>query len=70
LSDKLGQQFIARTSPARQQHRDRGGGPRAADGYTVLLVNPQRHQHLALQEAPFNFPRDIAPVGGLRRVPM
>jgi tripartite-type tricarboxylate transporter receptor subunit TctC len=40
------------------------------DGYTVLLVNPANGINTSLyKKLPFNFPRDIAPVGGIARVP-
>ena len=41
-----------------------------ADGYTVLLVNPANGINATLyKKLSFNFVRDIAPVGGLMRVP-
>ena len=40
------------------------------DGYTVLLVNPANGINATLyKKLPFNFIRDIAPVGGIYRVP-
>jgi tripartite-type tricarboxylate transporter receptor subunit TctC len=40
------------------------------DGYTVLLVNPANGINATLyKKLPFNFIRDIAPVGGFVRVP-
>src|SRR5262249_9379337 len=41
-----------------------------ADGYTVLLVNPANGINATLyKKLSFNFIRDIAPVGGIYRVP-
>ena len=41
-----------------------------ADGYNVLLVNPANGINATLyKKLSFNFVRDIAPVGGLMRVP-
>ena len=40
------------------------------DGYTVYLVNPANGINASLyKKLPFNFIRDMAPVGGLMRVP-
>ena len=71
LSEKLGQQFVIENRP--------GGGNNigteavvkaAADGYTVLLVNPAHGINATLYpKLAFNFIRDIAPVAGLMRVP-
>ena len=71
LSEKLGQQFIIENKA--------GAGNNLAveyvvnsapDGYTVLLVNPANGINTSLyKKLPFNFIRDIAPVGGLLRVP-
>jgi len=42
----------------------------APDGYTLLLVNPANGINATLYEhLPFDFIRDIAPVGGIIRVP-
>ena len=71
LSEKLGQQFIIENKP--------GAGNNIAteyvinsppDGYTVYLVNPANGINASLyKKLPFNFIRDMAPVGGLMRVP-
>ena len=63
------------------RHREQGRAPATtsrskrvlaapADGYTVLLVNPANGINATLyKKLSFNFIRDIAPVGGLMRVP-
>ena len=71
LSEKLGQQFIIENKP--------GAGNNIAteyvinsppDGYTVYLVNPANGINASLyKKLSFNFVRDMAPVGGLMRVP-
>jgi len=71
LSNKLGQQFIIDNRP--------GGGNNIGteavvhappDGYTVLFVNPANGINTSLyKKLSFNFPHDIAPVGGITRVP-
>jgi tripartite-type tricarboxylate transporter receptor subunit TctC len=71
LSEKLGQQFIIENKP--------GAGNNIAtefvinsppDGYTLYLVNPANGINASLyKKLPFNFIRDMAPVGGLMRVP-
>ena len=71
LSNKLGQQFIIDNRP--------GGGNNIGteavvhappDGYTVLFVNPVNGINTSLyKKLSFNFPHDIAPVGGITRVP-
>ncbi len=71
LSEKLGQQFIIENKP--------GAGNNIAteyvinsppDGYTVYLVNPANGINASLyKKLSFDFIRDMAPVGGLMRVP-
>jgi tripartite-type tricarboxylate transporter receptor subunit TctC len=71
LSEKLHQQFIIENKA--------GAGNNIAteqvinsppDGYTVLLVNPANGINATLyKKLNFNFVRDIAPVGGILRVP-
>ena len=71
LSEKLGQQFIVENKP--------GAGNNIAteavinsppDGYTLLFVNPANGINASLyKKLSFNFVRDIAPVGGITRVP-
>jgi tripartite-type tricarboxylate transporter receptor subunit TctC len=71
LSERLGQQFIIENKP--------GGGNNIgteaaihspADGYTLVLVNPANAINATLYpRLSFNFMKDIAPVGGIMRVP-
>ena len=71
LSEKFHQQFVIENKP--------GAGNNIAteyvinsppDGYTVYLVNPANGINASLyKKLPFNFIRDMAPVGGLMRVP-
>ena len=71
LSRKLGQQFIIENKP--------GAGNNIGteyvinqppDGYTVFLVNPANGINATLyKKLNFNFVRDMAPVGGITRVP-
>lgn len=71
LSDRLGQPFVVENKPGAASNLGTEAVVRAApDGYTLLLaltsnaINTTLYQHL-----PFNFIRDIAPVGGVMRVP-
>lgn len=71
LSEKFHQQFVIENKP--------GAGNNIAtefvinsppDGYTVYLVNPANGINASLyKKLSFNFIRDMAPVGGLMRVP-
>jgi tripartite-type tricarboxylate transporter receptor subunit TctC len=71
LSEKLHQQFIVENKA--------GAGNNIAtefvinappDGYTVLLVNPANGINATLyKKLSFNFVRDVAPIGGITRVP-
>ena len=71
LTEKMGQSFIIENKP--------GGGNNigtesvinsAPDGYTVYLVNPANGINASLyKKLSFNFIRDMAPVGGIMRVP-
>jgi tripartite-type tricarboxylate transporter receptor subunit TctC len=71
LSQRLGQSFIIENRPGA------GGNiatevvvTAAPDGYTLLLVNNANATNALLYEKlSFNFVRDIAPVGGIARVP-
>jgi tripartite-type tricarboxylate transporter receptor subunit TctC len=71
LSEKLGQQFIIENKPGAGNNIGTEAVIHAPpDGYTVLLVNPANGINTSLyKKLPFNFPRDIAPVGGITRVP-
>jgi tripartite-type tricarboxylate transporter receptor subunit TctC len=71
LTDRLGQSFLVDNRP--------GGGSNIgteavvnapADGYTLLLVSAANAINASMfDKLNFNFIRDIAPVGGLMRVP-
>jgi tripartite-type tricarboxylate transporter receptor subunit TctC len=71
LSDKLGQQFIIENKPGAGNNIGTEAVVHAPpDGYTVLLVNPANGINTSLyKKLSFNFPRDIAPIGGITRVP-
>jgi tripartite-type tricarboxylate transporter receptor subunit TctC len=71
LSEKLGQQFIIENKPGAGNNIATEQVIKAApDGYTVLLVNPANGINTSLyKKLPFNFPRDIATVGGITRAP-
>ncbi len=71
LSEHLGQQFIIENRPGAGNNIGTEAVINSpADGYTVLLVNPANGINASLyQKLNFNFIRDIAPVGGLTRVP-
>src|SRR6476660_2237049 len=71
LSEKLGQQFIIENKAGAGNNLAVEAVLAApADGYTVLLVNPANGINTTLyKKLSFNFIRDIAPVGGLMRVP-
>ena len=72
LSDRLGQQFVIENKPGAGNIIGTEAVVNAApDGYTVLLVNPANYINASLYtNLKFNFIRDIAPVGGIIRVPM
>jgi tripartite-type tricarboxylate transporter receptor subunit TctC len=71
LSEKLGQPFIIENRPGAGNNIAAEAVARApADGYTLLLVNPANAINAILYEKlSFNFVQDIAPVGGVMRVP-
>ncbi len=71
LSEKLGQQFIVENKPGAGNNIATEAVVHATpDGYTVLLVNPANGINTSLyKKLSFNFPRDIAPVAGIARVP-
>jgi len=71
LSRKMGQQFFIDNRPGAGNNIGTDAVVKAApDGYTVLLVNPANGINASLYKSlPFNFIRDIAPVGGFVRVP-
>jgi len=71
LSEKSGQQFIVENKAGAGNNLAVEAVLAApADGYTLLLVNPANGINTTLyKKLSFNFVRDIAPVGGLMRVP-
>jgi tripartite-type tricarboxylate transporter receptor subunit TctC len=71
LSRKMGQQFFIDNRPGAGNNIGTDAVVKAdPDGYTVLLVNPANGINATLyKKLPFNFIRDIAPVGGFVRVP-
>jgi tripartite-type tricarboxylate transporter receptor subunit TctC len=71
LSERLGQPFIIDNRPGVGGNIGTEVAAKAApDGYTLLLVAPANVVNVTLYDKPdFNFMRDIAPVGGLTRVP-
>jgi tripartite-type tricarboxylate transporter receptor subunit TctC len=71
LSDRLGQPFIVENrAGAANNIATEAVVNAAADGYTLLLVNPANAINASLYDnLNFNFLRDIAPVAGIIRVP-
>jgi tripartite-type tricarboxylate transporter receptor subunit TctC len=71
LGQKLGQQFIIENKAGAGNNIGTEFVVNAPpDGYTVLLVNPANGINTTLyKRLNFNFVRDIAPVGGITRVP-
>jgi tripartite-type tricarboxylate transporter receptor subunit TctC len=71
LSERLGQQFVIDNKPGAGNNIATELVANAApDGYTLLLVNPANGINATLYERlPFDFIRDIVPVGGIIRVP-
>jgi len=71
LSEKLGQQFIIENKPGAGNNIATEAVINAPpDGYTLLFVNPANGINASLyKKLSFNFVRDIAPVGGITRVP-
>src|SRR3712207_1758150 len=71
LSRKMGQQFIIDNRPGAGNTLGTEAVVKAEpDGYTVLLVNPANGINATLyKNLPFTFIRDIAPIGGIIRVP-
>ena len=71
LSERFGQQFVVENKPgAGNNIGTESVVNAAADGYTVLLVNPANYINASLYtNLKFNFVRDIAPVASFNRVP-
>jgi len=72
LSERLGQQFVIENRPGAGTNIATEAAVNApADGYTLLLVGPANAINATLYDKlNFNFIRDIAPVGGVVRVPL
>ena len=72
LSDRLGQSFVTENRPGAGGNIGTEQVVNAApDGYTLLLATVPNAVNATLYEKlNFNFIRDIAPVGGIIRVPM
>jgi tripartite-type tricarboxylate transporter receptor subunit TctC len=71
LSERLGQPFIIDNRPGAGGNIGAEVAAKAPpDGYTLLMVAPANVVNVTLYDKfDFNFMRDIAPVGGLTRVP-
>jgi tripartite-type tricarboxylate transporter receptor subunit TctC len=71
LSERLGRQFIVENRPGGGTNVGTEAVVRApADGYTLLLAQTDAAINATLfEKLPFNFMRDIAPVGAITRVP-
>jgi tripartite-type tricarboxylate transporter receptor subunit TctC len=71
LTEKLNQQFIIENKPGAGNNIGTEFVINAApDGHTVYLVNPANGINASLyKKLNFNFIRDMAPVGGITRVP-
>jgi tripartite-type tricarboxylate transporter receptor subunit TctC len=71
LSERLGQPFEIENKPGASGNTGAEAVIHAEpDGYTVLLVNPANFINTSLYaNLKFNFPRDVAPVASLVRVP-
>ena len=72
LSERLGQPFVIENRPgAATNIATEFVAKSQPDGYTLLLVTPPNMINATLYEKlNFNFIRDIAPVGGIVRVPL
>jgi tripartite-type tricarboxylate transporter receptor subunit TctC len=71
LSERLGQPFMVDNRPGAASNVATEGAVRApADGYTLLLASISNAINATLYDKlNYNFIRDIAPVGGIIRVP-
>ena len=71
LSTKLGQQVLVENKPGAGNNIGTELAVKSPpDGYTIFLTNPANAINATLYEKlPFNFLNDMAPVGGIIRVP-
>jgi tripartite-type tricarboxylate transporter receptor subunit TctC len=71
LSERLGQTFVIENRPGAGSNIATAAVVNAAaDGYTLLLTSVSNTINATLYEKlSFNFARDIAPIGGIMRVP-
>ena len=71
VSERVGQQVLIDNRPGAGNNIGTEIAARATpDGYTVFLVNPANAINATLYtKLPFNFLQDLAPVGGMVRVP-
>ena len=71
LSDRLGQTVVVENRPGAATNIAVEAVARApADGYTLMLIgSPQTINANLYRNLNYNFIRDIAPVGGISRVP-
>jgi tripartite-type tricarboxylate transporter receptor subunit TctC len=72
LSEKLGQQFIIEARPGAAGNIATEQFVRMPpDGYSLMVINSQNAINMALYEKlPFDFARDVAPVGRVQGVPL
>ena len=72
LSERLGQQFVIENRPgAGTNIATETVVKAAADGYTLIMISPSHAINETLYEKlNYNFIRDIAPIGGIMRVPL
>ena len=72
LSERLGQQFVIENRPgAGTNIATEAVVKAAADGYTLIMISPSHAINETLYEKlNYNFIRDIAPIGGIMRVPL
>jgi tripartite-type tricarboxylate transporter receptor subunit TctC len=71
LSERLGQQFVVENRPGASSHVGARLALRAMpDGYTLLVAsNANAYDATVYNNLDFNFPRDMAPIAPVMRVP-